>query len=91
MGDLHDLRLGDIVIREMDVAGGVEHHVGEVLSIRARIRYLDVGYRWGEWWDVPTGLLANFPRDAAAGYRLRRASADEIESLGLRRLSSAAK
>jgi len=84
MGDLHDLRMGDIVIREMDGDDGVERHVGEVVLIRARIRHLDVDYRWAEWWNVSTGLLANFPPEAAAGYRLRRASADEIESLGLR-------
>lgn len=84
MGDLHDLRMGDTVVREMDADGRIERHVGEVLSIRARISILGEGYPWGEWWDVSTGRLFNFPADAAAGYRLKRASADEIERLGLR-------
>ncbi|MBB3941731.1 hypothetical protein GGR39_003412 [Novosphingobium fluoreni] len=84
MGDLHDLRMGNIVIREMDADGGIERHVGEVLSIHARVKYLDVDYRWGEWWDVSTATLWPFRPEDVPGYRLRRASADEIERLGLR-------
>lgn len=85
MGDLHDLRLGDLVIRDMDGERGGEQHIGEVLSIRARIRYVDVDYRWGEWWDVTTGTLWPFRPEDVSGYRLRQASADEIERLGLLR------
>jgi len=83
MRNLYDLRVGDIVIREMDADDGVERHLGEVLSIRARIQYPNVGYPWREWWDVSTALLSNFPPDAAAAHRLRSASAAEIKRLGL--------
>jgi len=84
MNDLHDLRVGDTVLREMDVDDGIERHVGEVLSIRARIRYIDVGYRWAEWWDVTTGALWPFKPEDVPEYRLRPATSDEIDRLKLR-------
>lgn len=82
--DLHDLRVGDLVIREMDNRGQVERHIGEVLSIRARIQYLDVGYDWREWWDVTTASLHPFRPLSKPGYRLRKAEIDQIDRLRLR-------
>ena len=84
MRNLYDLRVGDIVIREMDADDGVERHLGEVLSIRARVRYVDVEYRWAEWWDLTTATLWPFRPEDVPEYRLRRASPDEIGRLGLR-------
>jgi len=38
--DLHDLHLGDYVIKEDPLDGRL---IGEVLHIRARVQYLNVG------------------------------------------------
>lgn len=76
--DISNLRAGDIVIREADVAGGVERNVGEVLQVRARVRYLDVDYDWREWWDVDTGVCVPFLPEMEIPWRLRRASPEEI-------------
>jgi len=84
LNDLHSLRVGDLVLREMDCQHGVERHVGEVLSIRARIQYVDVGYQWREWWDVTTASLHPFRPLSKPSYRLHRAEIDQIDRLRLR-------
>lgn len=70
---LHDLRVGDLVTREMDNRGQTERHIGEVLSIRTRIQYLNVGYDWRECWDVTTASLHPFRPLSMPQYRLRKA------------------
>ncbi|MEG8223616.1 hypothetical protein OSJ57_23890 [Sphingomonas sp. HH69] len=84
MDDLHGLRAGDLVVREIDNRGRVERHIGEVLSIRARIQYLDVGHDWREWWDVTTASLHPFRPLSMPGYRLCRAEVTQIDRLRLR-------
>lgn len=84
MDDLHGLRVGDLVVREIDNRGRVERHIGEVLSIRARIQYLDVGHDWREWWDVTTASLHPFRPLSMPGYRLCRAEVTQIDRLRLR-------
>lgn len=84
MDDLHGLRVGDLVIREMDHRGRVERHIGEVLSIRARIQYIGVSYDWREWWDVTTASIYPFRPLSMPGYRLRKAEVDQIDRLRLR-------
>lgn len=79
--DLHHLRVGDLVIREPGFDGEAGYAVGEVVLIRASIQGIDREPPPHSWWDVTTGLLANYPPDAAAAHRLRPASKDEIERL----------
>ncbi|VWX53932.1 hypothetical protein NOVOSPHI9U_500008 [Novosphingobium sp. 9U] len=80
--DLRHLRLGDRVIREHTSAEGVERNIGEVVLIRAAVRGLNHERPWQGWWDVTTGMLCNCPPDAAAAYRIRRATPEEIDRLG---------
>ena len=79
--DMHDLRVGDLVLRELDLGGGqMSRHLGEVASIRARIHYLDVGYDYREWWDFRAGCPQ--PLIARDGVRLRLTRAPTVLSLG---------
>lgn len=76
--DISDLRLGDLVVREMTEAGRIERNIGEVVYIRARIRYLDSDFPWKEWWDISTGTLHPFSPAMSKPYELRRATIEEI-------------
>lgn len=76
--DLHDLRLGDLVVREMTEEGRFERNMGEVVYIRARISYLDSDFPWKEWWDISTGTLHPFSPAMSKPYQLRRATIEEI-------------
>lgn len=75
--DLHDLRVGDLVLREMGMGDSMERHIGEVIAIRARVRYPSPTCDWGEWWDVTTGSLWPFDPCSAPDHRLRRALIDQ--------------
>jgi hypothetical protein len=73
MEDLHDLRVGDLVVREMDDAGVISRHLGRVIHIRARIEYVDVDYDFREWWDVTSGRAGWSARPDDCPVRLIRA------------------
>lgn len=78
--DLHDLRLGDYVIREDAHEGRL---IGEVLHIRARVQYLNVGYPCRDWIDISTGTAYPYRIDDPDKPVIYKASAEDVRRYGL--------
>lgn len=78
--DLYDLRLGDYVIQEDALEGRL---IGEVLHIRARVQYLNVGYPCREWIDITTGTAYPYRIDASDKPTIYKASPEDIRMYGL--------
>ena len=83
--DLYHLRVGDLVIREIDSDARTKQHIGEVISVRARVRYFHPEQDWREWWDVHYGTQYPYgPWREDRHCRLIRAEVDQLDRLGLR-------
>lgn len=83
--DLYHLRVGDLVIRETDTERGMKRHIGEVTSVRARVRYFHPTQDWREWWDLHHGTQYPYgPWREDRRCRLIRAEVDQLDRLGLR-------
>ena len=78
--DLHDLRLGDYVIREDAPEGRL---IGEVLHIRARVQYLNVDYPYREWVDISTATTYPYRIDDPDKPTIYKASPEDIRRYGL--------
>ena len=78
--DLHDLRLGDYVIREDAPEGRL---IGEVLHIRARIAYLNAGFPCRDWVDISTATAYPFRIDDPARPLITKATSEDIQRYGL--------
>lgn len=78
--DLYDLRLGDYVIREDQSEG---RWIGEVLHIRARIEYLNAGFRCRDWVDISTGTAYPYRVDASDKPMIYKATDEDIVRYGL--------
>lgn len=83
--DLYHLRVGDLVIRGIDSDARTKQHIGEVISVRARVRYFHPEQDWREWWDVHYGTQYPYgPWREDRHCRLIRAEVDQLDRLGLR-------
>lgn len=78
--DLHDLRLGDYLIREDAHEGRL---IGEVLHIRARVRYLNVNFECRDWIDISTGTAYPYHIGDPDKPTIYKASAEDIARYGL--------
>ena len=78
--DLHDLRLGDYVIKEDQLHGRL---IGEVLHIRARISYLNAGFQCRDWVDITTGTAYPYRIDDPARPLITKATLEDIRMYGL--------
>jgi hypothetical protein len=78
--DLHDLHLGDYVIKEDPLDGRL---IGEVLHIRARVQYLTVGYPCRDWVDISTATTHPYRIDDPARPLITKATLEDIRMYGL--------
>ena len=78
--DLHDLRLGDYVIKEDQLHGRL---IGEVLHIRARISYLNAGFQCRDWVDLSTATAYPFRIDNPDRPLITKATVEDVRMYGL--------
>lgn len=78
--DLHDLRLGDYVIKEDQLDGRL---IGEVLHIRARIEYLNAGFRCRDWIDISTATAFPYRISDPDKPMIYKATDEDVRMYGL--------
>ncbi|WP_434404601.1 hypothetical protein [Sphingobium sp. DN12] len=78
--DLHDVRLGDYLIREDRLDGRL---IGEIVHIRARVSYINAGYPFREWVDVSTATTFPYRTGDPEAPRLMKATDEDIRIYGL--------
>ena len=78
--DLHDVRLGDYLIREDRLDGRL---IGGVLHIRARVAYLNAGFPYREWVDISTATTYPYRIDDPTRPLITKATDEDIARCGL--------
>ncbi|MFC3442158.1 hypothetical protein ACFOKF_13355 [Sphingobium rhizovicinum] len=79
-GEIVGVRAGDKVVRQMINGDQMRQYLGEVVHVRARLRYLNVAYPHHDWVDTVT-LAPLAPH--YDGERLDRATKDDLQRFGL--------